>query len=48
MIVLQKQLQQMTKHVDDYHHDEHSLPMIGLMFMVFINEWLKALLGLST
>lgn len=45
MVVLQKQLHQMVEHVNDCHHDEPSLPMIGLMFMVFLNEWLRVLLG---
>ncbi len=37
----------MTKQVYDCHHDKHSLPMVGLLFMVFLDEWLRVLLGLS-
>jgi hypothetical protein len=37
----------MAKHVHDYH-DKHSLPMVGLLFMVFIDKWLRMLLGFST
>jgi hypothetical protein len=33
--------QQMVENVHDYHHDKHSLPMVGLLFMVFIDEWLR-------
>jgi len=47
MVVIQKQLHQMTKQVYDCHHDKHSLPMVGLFFMVFFDEWLRVLLGLS-
>jgi hypothetical protein len=38
----------MVEQVHDCHHDKHSLPVIALLFVVFFNEWLKALLGLST
>jgi hypothetical protein len=48
MGVLWKQFHQTTKHVHDCHYDEHSLPVIGLMFMMFFNEWLTTLLGFST
>jgi hypothetical protein len=48
MVVEQIQLHQMAKHVHDYHHYEHSPPSIGLLFiMVFLDEWLKVLRGLS-
>jgi hypothetical protein len=35
MIVMQKQLHQTAKQAHDCHHDKHSLPMVGLLFMVF-------------
>jgi len=37
---------QTIKHVHHCHHYQHSLPLVGLLFMVFANEWLRALLGL--
>jgi len=37
---------QMTEPVHDCHHYEHSLPSVGLLFVVFFDEWLKVLLGL--
>ncbi len=48
MVVIRRQIHQMVEQVHDYHHDEHSLPMVGLLFVVFIAKWLKMLLGLST
>jgi hypothetical protein len=45
VVIFQKQLHQTVVHAHDCHHDEPSLPMIGLMFMVFIDEWLRVLLG---
>jgi hypothetical protein len=48
MVVMWKQLYQIVEQVHDCHHDKHSLPMVGLMFMVVSNEWLRVLLGLST
>ncbi len=48
MVVMWRQLHQTDEQVHDYHHDKHSLPMIGLLFVVFLNEWLKVLLGLFT
>jgi hypothetical protein len=48
MVVVWKQFHQMVKQIHDYHHDKHSLPMIGLLFVVFLDEWLRTLLGLST
>jgi hypothetical protein len=30
----------------DYLHDEHSLPLIRLMFVLFLDEWLRMLLDL--
>jgi hypothetical protein len=48
MVVVRRQFHQMDEHVHDCHHDKHSLPMVGLLFMVFFYEWLKTLLGLST
>jgi len=38
------QLHQMTKQVHDCHHYEHSLPLIRLLFVVLLDEWLKAIL----
>ncbi len=35
----------MVEHVHDCHHDKHSLFMVGLLFMVFLDEWLRVLLG---
>jgi hypothetical protein len=46
MVVVQRQLYEMTEHVHDCHHDKHPLPMVGLLFVVFIDEWLRALLDL--
>ncbi len=40
MVVLRKQLHRITEHVHDYHHDEHSLHVIGLMCVVLLDEWL--------
>jgi hypothetical protein len=37
----------MAKQVHDYHHYEHSLPLVGLLFMWFLDEWLIARMGLS-
>jgi hypothetical protein len=49
MVVLQRQLHQTTEQVHDCHHDEHvSLLMVGLMYLVLFDEWLKMQLGLST
>jgi hypothetical protein len=48
MVVMSKQFHQMTEQVHDYHHDKHSLPMVGLLFVVFLDEWLKVLLGFFT
>jgi len=36
----------MSEQVHDYHHDKHSLPSVALLFVVFLDEWLKALLGI--
>ncbi len=36
----------MVDHVHDRHHYEHSLPLVGLLFVVFFYEQLRALLGL--
>jgi len=47
MVVVQRQLHQMVEQVHDCHHDKHSLLVVGLSFFVFIDEWLKALLGFS-
>jgi hypothetical protein len=47
MVITWKQLQQTIEHVHDYHDDKHSLLMVGL-FMLFLNEWLRTLLGFST
>jgi hypothetical protein len=46
MVVVWKQLHQMVEHVHDYHHGEHSLHVIGLMFVVTLDEWLKTQLRL--
>jgi hypothetical protein len=40
-----RQFHQTNEQVHVYHHDKQSLPMIGLLFVVFLNEWLKVLLG---
>jgi hypothetical protein len=47
MVIEQIQPHQMIEQVLDCHHYEHSPPSIGLLFMVFLDEWLKTLLGLS-
>jgi hypothetical protein len=46
MVVLHKQLHQIVKHVHGCHHDEHSLLVVGLMFVVLFDEWLRVWLGL--
>jgi hypothetical protein len=38
MVVVQKQFHQMDEQVHDYHHDKHSLPVVGLLCMVFLAE----------
>jgi hypothetical protein len=48
MVVIQKQIYQTIEHVHYYHHDKHSLPLVGLLFIVFFDEWLRTLLGFST
>jgi hypothetical protein len=48
MVVVWRQLHQMVEQVHDYHHDEHSLPMVGLMSVVLFDEWLRTQLHLST
>jgi hypothetical protein len=45
MAVIHKQFHQMVEQVHDYHHAKHSLPLVGLLFLVFLDEWLKVLLG---
>jgi hypothetical protein len=47
MVVEQIQPHQTVEHVHDYHHYEHSPPSVGLLFVVFFDEWLRMLLGLS-
>jgi len=47
MVVGQIQLHQMIEQVHDWHHYEHSPPLVGLLFVVFLDEWLRTLLGLS-
>jgi hypothetical protein len=47
MVVIQKQLHQTIEQVHDCHHDKHSLPSIGLLFLVFLDEWLRMMMGLS-
>jgi len=37
----------MVEQVHDLHHYEHSPPLVGLLFMVFFDEWLRVLLGFS-
>jgi hypothetical protein len=44
MVIEQIQPHQMIEQVLDCHHYEHSPPSIGLLFMVFLDEWLKVLL----
>jgi len=41
MVVIWRQLHQMVEHVHDCHHGENSLPVVGLMFVVLVDEWLK-------
>jgi hypothetical protein len=48
MVVVWKQFHQTTKQVHDYHHDKHSLLVVGLLFMVFFYEWLRAFMGFFT
>jgi hypothetical protein len=48
MVVVQIRLHQMVEQVHDYHHYEHSLPLVGLLFMVFLDEWLRMMLSFST
>jgi hypothetical protein len=48
MVVKHIQPHQTIEHVHHCHHYQHSLPLVGLLFMVFPNEWLRALLGLFT
>jgi hypothetical protein len=48
MVVEQIQPHQTVEHVHDCHHYEHSPPSVGLLFMVFLDEWFRVLLGLST
>ncbi len=47
---MQKQLHQTIEQVHDFHHDshhnKHSILVVGLSFMVFIDEWSRAPLGL--
>jgi hypothetical protein len=45
MVVLRKQLHQMAEQVNDYHQEKHSLPTVGLLFVLFFDEWLRVLLG---
>jgi hypothetical protein len=40
MVVLRRQLHQMIKQVHDRNHDEHSLPVVGLMCVVLLDECL--------
>ncbi len=48
MVVEQIQPHQIVEHVHDCHHYEHSPPLVGLLFMVFLDEWFRVLLGLPT
>jgi hypothetical protein len=48
MVVEQIQPHQIVEQVHDCHHYEHSLPSVGLLFMVFLDESLKVLLGFFT
>jgi hypothetical protein len=45
MVVVQRQFHQMAEQVHDCHHNKHSFPVVGLLFMVFLDEWLRMLLG---
>jgi hypothetical protein len=45
MVVEQIWFHQTVKQVHDCHHYEHSPPSVGLLFMVFLDEWLRALFG---
>jgi hypothetical protein len=38
MVVVWKQFHQTTKQVHDCHHEEHSLPMFGLLFMTLFDD----------
>jgi hypothetical protein len=46
MVVVHIQPHQTVEQVHDCHHYEHSLPLVGLLFVVFSYEWLQMLLGL--
>jgi hypothetical protein len=47
MVVEQIQPHQTIENVHGCHHYEHSPPSVGLLFVVFLDEWLRMLLGLS-
>jgi hypothetical protein len=38
----------MDERVHDYHRDEHSMLVVGLMFVVLFDEWLRSGMGIST
>jgi len=44
MVIEQIRPHQMIEQVHDRHHYEHSPPSVGLLFVVFFDEWLKVLL----
>jgi hypothetical protein len=44
MVIEQIRPHQMIEQVHDYRHYEHSPPSVGLLFMVFFDEWLQMLL----
>jgi hypothetical protein len=48
MVVVWRQLHQTIKHVHDCHHEEHSLPVFGLLFVALFNEWFRMWLDIST
>ncbi len=38
----------MIEHLHDCHRDKHSLLVVGLLFVVFLDERLRTLLGFFT
>jgi hypothetical protein len=46
MAVEQIRPRQMVERVHDCHHNEHSPPSVGLLFVVFLDECLKTILSI--
>jgi hypothetical protein len=46
-VIVLRQLHQTIEQVHDYHHEKHSLPMFGLLFMALFDEWFRAWLDIS-